>query len=342
MLMSKEIIELIKNEYITSNTPWLLGFSGGKDSTALLSVVYESLMKIKNPLKPVNVVYCDTGVEIPLFSSLVHDTFTSLRSEANKYRVPINPIIVKPNMNDRFFVKVIGRGYATPTNKFRWCTDRLRVKPLNGILNSRNDEYTVLLGVRKGESKERDSVINNHKTNSKYYLKQSGNSRASIFSPIIEYTVDDVWRTILESEYPQSIRKEELKLYYEYLEEEKTTLNDKLNGKGRFGCWTCTVVRKDNAMKSLIDNGHSNLKPLYDYRNWLMIIRDDSGYRCSKRRNGVAGLGPFTLNARKKMLEELLKVQNQSGYSLISDDEIALIKELWKDDIYNPKYSENL
>ncbi len=340
--MNRETIDLIKNEYITSTTPWLLGFSGGKDSTALLSLLYESLMEIRNPSKPVNIVYCDTGVEIPLFSTLVHETFTSLKNEASKNQIPIKPVIVKPALIDRFFVKVIGRGYATPTNKFRWCTDRLRVKPLNGILNSRYDNYTVLLGVRKGESRERDNVISDHQTNKKHYLKQTGNSRASIFSPIIEYTIDDVWRTIVESKYPQSIRKNELKLYYEYLGEENSSIKDKLNGKGRFGCWTCTVVRKDKAMKSLIENGFSDLKPLYDYRNWLMVIRDNPEYRCNKRRNGVDGFGPFTLHARKTMLSKLLQVQKESGYSLISEEEILLIKELWNEDMYNPKYSENL
>lgn len=340
--MYRETIDLIKGEYTSSNAPWLLGFSGGKDSTALLSLLYKSLMELENPLKPVKIVYCDTGVEIPIFSSLVNMTFDALKNEAKSNNIPIEPLIVTPRLDDRYFVKVIGRGYATPSNKFRWCTDRLRVKPLKDTLKSKNASFTVLLGVRKGESAERDNVISEHKTTNKYYLKQSNNTNASIFSPIIEYTVDDVWRTILDSEFPRSIRKEELKLYYEYIDEGNVDISDRLNGKGRFGCWTCTVVRKDKAMKSLINNGFTELQPLYNYRNWLMDIRDDSACRCSKRRNGAAGLGPFTLLARKEMLNRLLIVEKESGYNLITNEEIDRIKCLWEEDLYNPNYIENL
>lgn len=311
--MNTRTIELIKREYLQSQTPWLLGFSGGKDSTALLTLLYRSLFELRNPTKPVKVVYCDTGVEIPVFSNLVYNTFNELKKESYLNKVPIEPVIVKPDLQNRYFVKVIGRGYATPTNKFRWCTDHLRVNPLRSILNSRSENYTILLGVRKGESNERDNVISEHMTENKYYLKQANNSRASIFSPIIEYTVNDVWNTIIESELPRSIQKIDLKLYYDYVGDYDIKLEDNLNGKGRFGCWTCTVVRKDKAVKSLIENGFTELKPLYDYRNWLMEIRDNPYYRCSRRRNGVSGLGPFTLNARKEMLRELLKSAERIG-----------------------------
>lgn len=338
--MKKQTIELIQKEYNRCQKPWILGFSGGKDSTALLTLLYNSLYEIKKPRKPVKVVYCDTGVEIPIFSELVHKTFSSLEKESNENKIPITTIIVKPRLEDRYFSKVIGRGYATPSNKFRWCTDRLRIRPLSGVIDKNSEKYTVLLGVRKGESNERDSIINHHSTEDKYYLRQSNNSKAKIFSPIIEYRVNDIWKTIVDSELPRSIYKEELKLYYEYVGDKNNTIQEQLNGKGRFGCWTCTVVRNDKAVKSLIDNGFSELVPLYDYRNWLMEIRDNPDYRCSQRRNGVKGLGPFTLTARKEMLQRLLEAQKRTKYTLIEEDEIRYIKYLWELDAEDRHYVE--
>lgn len=119
--------------------------------------------------------------------------------------------------------------------------------------------------------------------------------------------------------------------------------SDNLNNpilKGRFGCWTCTVIRKDHAMNNLINNGYECMLPLFDYRNWLANIRDDSYYRCKYRRNGTKALGPFTLEARKLLLDRLLKTQDLSNIKIIEEQEISFIKKMWAEDKKSSNYRE--
>jgi len=299
-------IELIEKEYLSNKMPWSLGFSGGKDSSAMLKLVYIALTNLKKTEKAINVVYCDTGVEIPIVTDFVKKTFNSLEKEISDYNLPIKINIVRPALENRFFSKVIGRGYPTPTNKFRWCTDRLRVLPIQAIMQKKSN--IVLVGVRKGESIERDKIIENHYTNNPYYLKQANFPNTKIFAPILDYKVSDVWSVIKSDYLPTSINGNALELIYKSAGEEQIDFKDFSSPslqKGRFGCWTCTVVRKDKAVKNLITNGYDSLIPLFNFRNWLYELRDNKEFRCKWRRNGAKGLGPFTLDARKLILEEL-------------------------------------
>ena len=84
-------------------------------------------------------------------------------------------------------------------------------------------------------------------------------------------------------------------------------------------------MRKDRAVGNLIAEGHDVMVPLFEFRNWLIRIRDLPEYRCSKRRNGMPGPGPFTLMARRQILEKLMQAQASSGRSLVSDEELELI-----------------
>lgn len=343
MHLINNTIELIQKNYEKSDIPWVLGYSGGKDSTALLILVYNAIKKSNAKNRKVFIVYCDTGVEIPIVRDYAHKTLSDLDIEAKKDGLPIFTKIKFPNLEDSFFCKVIGRGYPTPTNKFRWCTDRLRVKPLQSVFNSTNQKNIVLLGVRNGESTERDRIIQKHSTEDEYYYKQANYNNAIVFSPIINFKVADVWKTIDCLPEPTSIDRISLKNMYKIVSdlEIESKKNSDFKIKGRFGCWTCTVIRKDKAMKQLVDYGYKNLKPLYDFRNWMMSIRDNPDYRCSVRRNGQLGKGPFTLDARKEIFNRLLEVQNESGMKLITDSEINIIYELWDKDIKSDKYIEH-
>jgi len=330
-------ISRIQEEYLSSVAPWYIGFSGGKDSSTILKLTFMALMKLKKPEKPVTVLYCDTGVDIPIFRALVEKTLTAIEREAKSYNIPIQTEIAMPITSDRFFAKVIGRGYPPPTNKFRWCTDRLRIKPINVILKRTISESSnvVLLGIRKGESLERDKTISKHETEKDYYFKQSNNSNAIIFAPIINYSTEDVWATIAYNHIPNSIDAIELMALYRHSGSECPIIKDPKGtpcGQGRFGCWTCTVVRKDKAVQSLVDEGYTQLAPLLSFRNWLMQIRDNPIYRSKKRRNGQNGPGPFTLNARKEIFFKLLETEHLSRYKLLSQEEIIYIENCWKKD----------
>ena len=338
------VIDVIKKEYLKNDIPWFIGYSGGKDSSSMLSLVFNALMDIKNYHKDVTIMYCDTGVENPIVTSYVFETFEKLKTECTIHRVPLKFRILKPDLNDRFFVKVIGRGYPTPTNIFRWCTDKLRINPVKKLID-KNDKAVILLGIRNTESEQRDRTIEKHKTANEYYLRQNGSTNKLIFSPIINHTLEDVWLTLRYSDFPKSIDYSKIREIYQDAESECMAYRETKGascGNSRFGCWTCTVVRKDKSMGNLINNGYSELKELYEFRNWISEFRDNVKYRCDFRRNGVKGLGPITLEGREIILNKLLETEKQSGLNLIGEDEIRRIYELWETDKSNENYVEKM
>ena len=83
-------------------------------------------------------------------------------------------------------------------------------------------------------------------------------------------------------------------------------------------------------LASMIREGYIALEPLYDFRNWLSSIRDKEEYRHKERRNGTRGLGPFTLEARREILNRLLEAKSKSECDLINDEEIDYIKKQWE------------
>jgi DNA sulfur modification protein DndC len=325
---------LIKKEYENAVNDWYLGYSGGKDSTAMLILIINALKSVPpNDKCKIHVVYCDTGVEFPIVVAIVKSQFEKLSTELHEScQCNFEFHVVSPSMDDRYFTMVIGKGYVPPTYMFRWCTRRLRIKPIQILLNDNNQKATVLLGVRKGESATRNRVINNCATG-EYYSKQTEYPNTLVFCPIINYSTDDIWNIITKSIYPQYISRQEICNLYASLGTQFTDKGVYVCDKqqGRFGCWTCTVVRRDRAMQGLINNGYSTLVPLQEFMTWLRKIRDISDLREPNRMTGKAGKGPFKLSARKNILEQLLVAQEKSGLNLISCDEIAFIKALWQD-----------
>lgn len=336
-------IEIIKKVYAQDTLPWFVGFSGGKDSSLVLKLIFSALKELPEKHKRITVLYCDTGVEIPLMRNVVVKTLNKLKKEAKELDLPIKIRIVKPRLQDRYFVKVIGRGYPPPTNKFRWCTDRLRINPINTIVRSVDTRKLIVLGVRLGESTERDKTISRHSTHNKYFLRQSGTKQSQIFSPIIDYSVKDVWSSLIDLEYPAAIDAKRLASIYKDAGSECPIIRDSHGtpcGQGRFGCWTCTVVRKDKSVSSLVSEGYKDLQPLLNFRNWLAEFRDDKNFRARYRRNGQKGLGPITLEGRKIILKMLLKAQRDSNRKLLETTELNIIRDLWRQDNNNPKYKE--
>jgi len=339
---NNDTISLLEKEYLKDTIPWVVGYSGGKDSSAVVKLVFNALLRIERRTRQVYIVYCDTGVEVPVISKMVKRTLSKLQREAKEYSLPIKVKIAKPDLEDSYFVKVIGRGYPPPTNIFRWCTDRLRIKPIHSLIRSIGPTCTVLLGVRKGESHERDRTLNRHATEEQFHFRQAGTGRL-IFSPIINYNIRDVWSTLAYLQYPKSIDGKQLGQLYKDAGNECPVIKDTKGspcGQGRFGCWTCTVVRKDKAVTSMVNEGYAELHPLLDFRNWLASIRDMEEHRCKYRRNGARSLGPFTLRARRLILKKLKIAERSSGLQLISETEITLIKNLWKLDMNSPTYQE--
>lgn len=331
-----ETISRIVNAYRKDTDPWVIGYSGGKDSTAVVKLVFQSLLRIENLHKPVTVIYCDTGVEIPMASALARRALMGLEKEGRAFGVPISVRILSPPISERFFVKVIGRGYPPPTDKFRWCTDRLRIDPVSEFLESEQvRSATVVLGVRESESAARNLTLSENRTDDRFWKIQRGVGGRRLFMPILDYSLRDVWLANLLVDRPRSTLAEEVAELYSNASGECPTIREVKSapcGKARFGCWTCTVAKNGVTLRNLVASGNNHLKPLLRFRLWLDKERNNPQYRWSRRRNGAPGLGPMTMAWRRRALKKLLQAQVESGLELVSSDEIRAIRREWAND----------
>lgn len=323
-----ETLNVISNYFEKSYNNWIIAFSGGKDSTLVLLLLVEFLKTTNIRDKNVTIVYCDTGVEIPIMREYTLEVLKRLSNFSKKLSLKIDVVTSEPDIDDTFFVNVIGKGYVPPSFMFRWCTDRLRTKPLQKIANKQN--CVIVLGTRKNESIERDRVLKENEI-SEYTYKQKAYSKAIIFSPIINYSVDEIWESIELLNKDGIIDLSFLKhLYRGFVgsnEKDENSLG------GRYGCWTCTVVRKDKACQNLISKGYDNLQYLLDYRELLINYKNNPENRLKNRKTLAEGKGPFKMSVRKVLLDKLLETEKLSGYELIRKDEVDRIYDIWKDDL---------
>lgn len=291
----------IKRIYLQDNIPWIIGYSGGKDSTCATQIIIDTLLELKKEKsklsKKVYIISSDTMVETPMIIKIIERTINGINSLAKKNNLPVEASIVRPDYDRGFWANLIGRGYPCPNQTFRWCTDRMKIEPANKFTESVIGEYgeaVMILGVREGESNSRDRVLENHTIEGKDFMRHTTQANSYVFAPIRQFTKDDVWNYLLSNKSPWGGDNEELfKLYSDSLSGEECPImmseEDKKKttcGNSRFGCWVCTVVSEDKSLTGFIRNGITWLKPLLDYRNWLYSIRDDEDKRMKRRANG--------------------------------------------------------
>lgn len=348
----KKVQQEIQDLYMEDDRPWVVGYSGGKDSTAVVQLIFNALLDLSNRVslkKHVYVISSDTLVETPLIIDYINSTLNAIASEAKKQGLPLTTHKVRPQIDQTFWVNLIGRGYPSPRQKFRWCTDRMKIDPANRFIMERVSEHgevIMVLGVRTAESATRAQVMEKHRVGERLLSRHSTLTNAYVYAPIRDFTTDDVWAYLLQVPSPWGSDNSELMALYLNSNAECPLVVDKTTpscGNSRFGCWVCTVVTEDKALNGFIENGEKWLLPLLRFRNWLVEIRDNSDMREKKRMNGSIyttsenkpGLGPFTLKARQEILRKLFETQktvkNASGepYELITRDELYKIQELW-------------
>jgi DNA sulfur modification protein DndC len=321
-----------------------VAYSGGKDSSAVVKLVANALKKARQPRRDIKIVYCDTGVENPIVSAFVLQTLKKLGKEMAEIGLPDCIQVVRPRLDQRFFVRVIGRGYPPPTQFFRWCTKDLRIRPVQSYLRQLGDSPLVVLGTRRGESAQRDRRMQGGDKNRPFIRRQiDGGCNTHIYSPIVEFDLAQVWTALVELEFPRSIDATRLAAIYRDGGGECPIVretNDKPCASARFGCWTCTVVRRDKSAEHLIESGYASLKPFYEFRRWLSEIRNDPSMRCHRRRNGSDGLGPFTLRARALILENVRALELATKKRIIDGAEEMEIRRLWQVDRSSMAYGQ--
>lgn len=349
----EDIIQEIMMVYHHDSRPWLIGYSGGKDSTLLVSLVYEAVSRIdeKDRRKKVYIITSDTQVENPIVKKYMHDSSAHINASSHRDRLNIEAHVIYPEPEQTFWSRVIGLGYPTPEPPgFRWCTERLKIQPMNLFVNERikeSGEIIILLGVRKAESATRNRTITAREIEGRLLNMHSDIKNAYVYNPITEVSNTLVWEFLLKNDGFSpwgSDLKYLFSLYQgENLGEEQSVLGeidkDKIpvTGNSRFGCWCCTIVREDKSLLNFISKGATELIPLRDFRNWLVSIRNNPEYRDTKRRDGSvyvkstgeAGLGPFTLSARQMILRRLLELQRDTGMELITVNELKTIDQMW-------------
>lgn len=351
-----DIILHVREEYLSESQeyPWIVGFSGGKDSTVVAHAVFEALLSIppSRRTRPVHIVSNDTMVESPLVMAHLDSVTALIEKAADSLDLPITVARTKPDLDKTFWVLLIGKGYPSPNSQMRWCTDRLKIQPTSTYIKdniSKHGAAIVVLGVRRTESTRRMQTINKYENLRGSNLNEhSSITGAYIFRPIVELTTDDVWEILGAFPAPWGGTHSELfQLYRDAEGGECPVVLSKEEAPGcgtknsRFGCWTCTVVEKDKSLQGFIDSGQHAYKPLVAFRDWLVDIRNDPTKRSAIRRNGrltfdLSGKhipGPFTIQARREILDKLLKTQEEFGGELITTNEIDLIHKFWSLDL---------
>jgi DNA sulfur modification protein DndC len=332
--------------YQSDSRPWVVGFSGGKDSTALLQLVYQTLAQLPEAArtKPVHVVCNDTLVEIPNVVAMVTDSLLKIEAAARKHNLPVAVGQTRPDLDQTFFVNIIGRGYPSPTNRFRWCTERMKIDPTSRYVRElvqANGEVIILLGARKAESATRAQALANREIAGSKLRRHSTLPRCLVATPIEDWTTQEVWAYLFQVPSPWGGDNRALfRLYSQADGGECPLVVDDTTpscGNSRFGCWTCTVVETDKAMRGFIDSGDEKLEPLMAFRDWLRAARERREWRERARKNGVTTMkdggdawGPFTMDARQTILRKLLETEVKTGLTLISVDELLLIQRLWQ------------
>jgi DNA sulfur modification protein DndC len=390
----------VQRVYCADKRPWVIGYSGGKDSSAVMSLVYMALLGLspEDRHKPVFVVSSDTLVETPVVVNHIKESLAAIERGAKRDNLPITSHKVVPKTDQTFWTNLLGKGYPAPTRSFRWCTERMKIDPVSDFITSKvsqYDEVVVVLGSRSQESASRAQVIAKHKIDGSRLARHTTLSNAFIFTPIDTWGVDDVWKILrlchLETKQtPYGIKNvwsdkydlewenpwggKNLTLWNLYKDSsgqgECPMVIDETTpscGNSRFGCWTCTVVTKDRAMESLIQNGEEWMAPLLTFRNKLAMTSDPANkneYRNFKRRTGKVSYqyakdgedisaerrhvpGPYWLKYRKQWVRELLELDKKfkaegREIELITVPELHAIRQEWIHDPNEPDWDDSL
>ena len=349
-------IATIRREYVKKHLdPWVVAFSGGKDSTLLLQLTWEVLasLPVGQRRRKIYVVGNDTLVESPLVIKHLRNSMATISDAAATFNLPIETLITKPHIDQTFWVNVIGRGYIPPTRNFRWCTDRMKIIPTSQLLInlSRVHRRVVLLvGTRKSESTNRRRNMVKHGVSATRMNPHSNVDGCRIFAPLAEFNDEDVWLTLMQRNPPWGGSHRDLITLYRNAGGGECPLvlsSEDAPSCGttspRFGCWTCTVVKKDRSLGGLIDSGHEDsgvFARLFAFREWLVQLRENDANRQRVRRDGNTRsradgslvMGPFKIDIRERILSRLQAIEKDTGQNLISDSEIDVIEDIWRRD----------
>jgi len=354
-----DIYEEIRTVYLSDNRPWILGFSGGKDSTCMVQLVWNAIagLEVEKRQKKIFIISSDTLVESPKIVEQITSTLDRMEKSAKENSLPISTNLVRPILEDTFWVTLLGKGYPAPSTNFRWCTDRLKINNADRFINEKVSQFgeaIVVLGTRKDESGSRQQLMNLYEIKGSLLSRHSKFAQTYVYTPIRDFTTEDVWNYLLQNKNPWGNNNRDLLSLYQNAKAGECPLvvdtSTPSCGNSRFGCWVCTVVDKDKSMENLIDNGEEWMEPLLVLREELKATQNPEiklQVREIKRRHGQVEFysdgtekitpGPYKMDFRKEFLRKLLRTQKKvrkvgpdPQMTLISIEELHEIQRLWR------------
>ena len=356
----QDLYKIVQELFLADDIPWVLGYSGGKDSTATLQLVWYALSELpdwQRMRKPVHVISTDTLVESPVIAAWVERSLDCIRRETKEQKLPFEVHRLTPRVDQTFWVNLLGRGYPYPRATMRWCTNRLKISPSNDFVKNVVSEYgeaILLLGTRKAESVHRAQNMERYeKLRVREYLSPNGSQQNGlVFSPLENWTSQDVWFYLMQFPNPWKFSNKDLMNLYRGASEDSECpivmdLSTPSCGNSRFGCWVCTLVEKDKSMEAMILNDAQKawMQPLLDFRNEIGDAAEDRGRREFRKMKGNLQPfkdslvhGPYKMEVRQRWLERLLQIQkdiNTTGpeefrnLKLITEEELNQIRKIW-------------
>ena len=339
----QQTLEIIQQIYLSDNIPWICGYSGGKDSSAVVQLVWMALQQlpIEKRNRVVHVISTDTLVESPVVAAWAELSLTRMRDAANKEMLPIIPHRLTPQIQNTYWVNLIGRGYPYPRPNFRWCTDRMKIDPSNQFIKSilaAESEAILVLGSRKAESSARKQVMEGYeKKRYREYLSPNGSyPNTYVFTPIENWSDSMVWQFLMQYSNPWGHSNKDLLAMYRGASADNecplvVESGTPSCGGSRMGCWICTMVTEDKSLAAMIQNDEEKswMLPLLDFRNYIAAYnqKDENGEKIDqddldrKRRdfrrmtgnltwhNDRLVHGPYKKAVREDFLRRLLKLQ---------------------------------
>lgn len=356
-LQMTESIELTiqsLNAYGPDHKHWGVAWSGGKDSSATLTLLAYLLDtgKVARP-ETLTVFYADTRMELPPLAIAAAQMMDDLRDRGIDVRV------VRAPLDKRFFVYILGRGVPPPSNNtLRWCTRQIKVDPMEEALRTRVGELDgsilMITGVRQGESAIRDRRIemscgkDGAECGQGWYQQILPNARGlrgrlATLAPLLHWRVCHVWEWLKHwapeaefGDWPTRIIADA------YGGDEAEEIN------ARTGCTGCPLAQEEKALDTVLLNPRwSHLEPLKGLKPLYRELREPH-HRIRKAglerlKSGEIAknpqrMAPLTFEARLMGLERVLciqaecnaaaRAQGRPEIDLLNAEEEARIREL--------------
>lgn len=336
-------------EYGDRYDHWAMAWSGGKDSSALVTFVLWLIntKQIKKPLS-LSILYSDTRLELtPLYLSA-----KLIMEELDYHGYPVTEVMAP--MEKRFMCYILGRGVPPPSNTFRWCTGQMKVAPMKAALQAlfegTGKKILMLTGVRQGESAARDGRIiqscskDGAECGQGWFQTSLSTDICDTLAPLLHWRVCHVWEWLKHwAPLP------------EYGDFSTEMIADAYGGdeaeeaNARTGCIACPLVQKDKALDMILKiDKWKYLAPLKELRpiyRWMRLPQN------RLRKTGLLSveqnkqrLGPLTFEARKYAFDKIIDIQTRINNQatlfsmtpviLLNDQEIDFIKKCWEEKLW--------